>query len=75
MGAQKSEYFREHYMKNRERILEKKREYYHNNKDEICFKYRIDKVECPLCIGVLYRRSYLQKHLETRHNKTCVSCI
>ena len=54
------------YLKNKDRILLKKREYYHENKESICEKYRNDKLECHRC-GILYRRSYLPKHFENRH--------
>ena len=62
-----------YYENNKERILAQKRENYKVNAASICKKYRDDKVPCELCSGILFRRSYLHKHLEIRHGivNTC----
>ncbi len=50
-------------------LLEKRRRYYHENKDrlQLLQKYKNDRIECPLCKGITFRRLYLKNHLLKRH--------
>ena len=67
---------RAHYQKNekaRKKINEYNRQYYQRKKEEICEKARLDKVECPYCLGVLYHRRFLPTHIKNRHPMVCVS--
>ena len=66
---------------NRESINEKRRiRYdsetrkadYHENREEILKKCREDRALCPLC-GLDFRRLYIKRHIETRHNKVRMS--
>ena len=59
---------KEDYDENKEKILERKRLYYHANKERICASYRADRVCCPYCIGMTFRRCYLKKHLRRHAN-------
>ena len=63
---------KKHYEKHKDRILEHKRSYYQANKIQILEKIKNDRIECPYCSGITFRRLYLPKHLETRH-KFCSS--
>ena len=56
------------YERNRESVLAKKREKYHENKDSISAKRRIDRVACPLCPQLTFKRNYLNEHLLKRHH-------
>ena len=76
-------YDREYHAANREKINQKRREYYARQRcvrneakraayvlkrDEILKKQKKDRQNCPLC-GLDFRRLYIQKHIATRHNK------
>ena len=59
------------YEKHREANLLKKKERYQKMKMVISEEGKKDRVECPYCQGVTYRRLYLKKHLKTRHPNLC----
>ena len=56
------------YERNRQRVLEQKRQKYHQNKTEISTKRKLDRVTCPLCPNLTFKRNYLNQHLKKRHN-------
>lgn len=49
-------------------INARNRTYYNQNKDCILQSQKLDRSTCPLC-NLSFRRGYLAKHIETRHNK------
>ena len=53
-----------YYDRNREAILEKKREAYHSTKEA---KKPTQKVQCPLCCFQFCNERYLKKHIANRH--------
>ena len=55
------------YLKYREQNLAKKRAYYEKNKERILAMNKADVQLCPIC-KINYKRLYLTKHLENRHN-------
>lgn len=59
---------RRYYDAHREAISRKKREWYKENKDKIVRVRRkpTERDTCELC-GLTFVKSYLQKHIETRH--------
>ena len=64
------------YEKNREAAIEKKRQFYQDNKEAILLARKEDKQMCPIC-QIEYGRLYLDKHLKNRHkilpeNLVCV---
>ena len=74
-------YTREYVEANREKINEKRRLNYCNERrkaeyrrkrDEILKKQKKDRQNCPLC-GLDFRRLYIPKHIKIRHKvATCV---
>ena len=64
----KIELQKEWYERNKDRVLAQKREKYHQNKQQISAKRRIDRVPCPLCPQLTFKRDYLRHHLIKRHN-------
>jgi hypothetical protein len=55
---------REYYHKNKEKILEKKKEWRENNKDKLLERAR-EKVECDICKSFV-RRDGLKEHQRTK---------
>ena len=65
-------YLEEH----RDEINKKRRELYQRQivdekylerQAKVLEKRKMDKIECPHCKGVMYRKAYLRCHLITRH--------
>ena len=56
------------YERNRESVLAKKREKYHENKELISAQRKRDRVACPLCPQLTFKRNYLNEHLLKRHH-------
>ena len=59
---------KEWYERNKDRVLAEKRQKYEQNKEQISAKRRIDRVACPLCPQLTFKRAYLRFHLIKRHN-------
>lgn len=52
---------------NRDSINMKKKLLYQKTRVARLEKEKLDKRECPICVGISFRRLYLKKHLLTRH--------
>ena len=64
---------KEHYYKNKERIIKQNTEYYHNNKDKVD-KFRQEKITC-IC-GEIISRKYRKKHLDSKsHHNNLLSTL
>lgn len=66
-NERKVELQKEWYVKNRDRVLADKRQKYQQNKETISLKRKMDRVVCPLCPNLTFKRVYLPHHLSKRH--------
>ena len=54
-------------MVSRDEVNKRRRARYHRVREQVSAANKRDRVECPLCAGITFRRLYLKTHLANRH--------